>query len=158
MTTATQLTGVVAELIRAVNDFDTDAIRRWVNKEMVGDSVTTEPVEVLDHYGDTIVRGRYDGTYDKTNLPGELIMSNYFLRPRRQDRLIGRHPQPALRIRAGWDVRHELDPEVAAALSLVRTGRLSPSGSLGVVTGGHCARRATLARRTCPPSPPPRRE
>jgi hypothetical protein len=23
-------------------------------------------------------RGRYDGTYDKTNLPGELIMSNYF--------------------------------------------------------------------------------
>jgi hypothetical protein len=45
---------------------------------MVGDSITIEPVEVLDHYGDTIVRGRYDGTYDKTNLPGELIMSNYF--------------------------------------------------------------------------------
>ena len=55
-----------------------DAIRRWVNKEMVGDNVTIEPVEVLDHYGDTIVRGRYDGTYDKTNLPAELIMSNYF--------------------------------------------------------------------------------
>jgi hypothetical protein len=54
------------------------AIRRWANKEMVGDSVTIEPVEVLDHYGDTIVRGRYDGTYDKSNLPGELIMSNYF--------------------------------------------------------------------------------
>jgi hypothetical protein len=49
-----------------------------VNREMVGDNVTIEPVEVLDHYGDTIVRGRYDGTYDKTNLPGELIMSNYF--------------------------------------------------------------------------------
>jgi hypothetical protein len=101
MTTATKLTGVVAEHIRAVNDFDTDAIvatfaddpyvndnrreirgsaaiRRWVDKEMVGDNVTIEPVEVLDHYGDTIVRGRYDGTYDKTNLPGELIMSNYF--------------------------------------------------------------------------------
>jgi hypothetical protein len=101
MTTATQLTGVVAEHIRAVNDFDTDAIvatfaddayvndnrreirgtdaiRLWVNKEMVGDSVTIEPLEVLDHYGDTIVRGRYDGTYDKTNLPGDLIMSSYF--------------------------------------------------------------------------------
>jgi limonene-1,2-epoxide hydrolase len=101
MTTATKLTGVVAEHLRAVNDFDTDAIvatfaddayvndnrreihgraaiRRWVAKEMVGDNVTIEPVEVLDHYGDTIVRGRYDGTYDKTNLPGELIMSNYF--------------------------------------------------------------------------------
>src|SRR6202034_4179682 len=96
-----KLTGVVAEHIRAVNDFDADAIvatfagdayvndarreirgidaiRAWVNKEMVGDSVTIEPVEVLDHYGDIIVRGRYDGTYDKSSLPGELIMSNYF--------------------------------------------------------------------------------
>ena len=97
----TTLPAVVAEHIAAVNAFDTErivatftpdayvndnrreirgteALRRWVNKEMVGDSVTIEPVEVLDHYGDTIVRGRYDGTYDKTNLPGELIMSNYF--------------------------------------------------------------------------------
>ena len=55
-----------------------DAIRRWAEKEMVGDLVTMEPVEVADHYGQTIVRSRYDGTYDKTNLPGELIMSDYF--------------------------------------------------------------------------------
>jgi hypothetical protein len=34
--------------------------------------------EVVDHYGDTIVRARYDGAYDKTNLPDELVMSNYF--------------------------------------------------------------------------------
>ncbi|HEY1698829.1 MAG TPA: nuclear transport factor 2 family protein [Trebonia sp.] len=97
----TKLNGVVAEHIRAVNDFDTDAImatfapdayvndnrreirgtgaiRRWVAKEMVGDSVTIEPVEVLDHYGDTIVRGKYDGTYDKANLPDPLILDNYF--------------------------------------------------------------------------------
>jgi hypothetical protein len=97
----TELTGVIAEHIRAVNDFDADAIvatftpdayvndnrreirgldaiRGWVNKEMVGDSVTIEPLEVLDHYGDTIVRGRYDGTYDKSGLPGELVLSNYF--------------------------------------------------------------------------------
>jgi len=97
----TELTGVIAEHIRAVNDFDADAIvatfapdayvndirreirgidaiRGWVNKEIVGDSVTIEPVEVLDHYGDTIVRGRYDGTYDKSGLPDELILSNYF--------------------------------------------------------------------------------
>ncbi|HEX4090928.1 MAG TPA: nuclear transport factor 2 family protein [Trebonia sp.] len=101
MAIATTLTGVVAEHIRAVNGADadaivatfaddayvndnrreirgTDAIRGWVNKEIVGDSVTIEPVEVLDHYGDTIVRGRYDGSYDKSNLPGELILSNYF--------------------------------------------------------------------------------
>jgi hypothetical protein len=93
--------GIVAEHLRAVNAFDTDAIvatfaedayvndnrrefrgteaiRRWVEKEIVGDRVTIDPVEVLDHYGDVIVRGRYDGDYDKTNLPPELILSNYF--------------------------------------------------------------------------------
>jgi SnoaL-like domain len=95
------LSGIVAEHIRAVNAFDTnaivatfaqdayvndnrreivgiDAIRRWVEKEMVGDHVTIQVREVLDHYGDTIVRGAYDGEYDKTNLPKELILSNYF--------------------------------------------------------------------------------
>lgn len=95
------LSGIVAEHIRAVNAFDTsaivatfaqdayvndnrreivgiDAIRRWVEKEIVGDHVTIEVREVLDHYGDTIVRGAYDGEYDKTNLPKELILSNYF--------------------------------------------------------------------------------
>jgi hypothetical protein len=46
-----------------------DAIRRWAEKEMVGDHVTMEPLEVVDHYGETIVRSRYDGTYDKTSLP-----------------------------------------------------------------------------------------
>jgi hypothetical protein len=95
------LSGIVAEHIRAVNAFDTDAIvatfaedayvndnrreivgikavRRWVEKEMVGDKVTIEVREVFDHYGDTIVRGAYDGEYDKTNLPKELILTNYF--------------------------------------------------------------------------------
>jgi hypothetical protein len=98
---ATELTGVIADHIRAVNAFDTDAIvatfaedayvndnrreitgssaiRRWVQKEMVGDKVTLDVREVVDHYGDTIVRAAYDGEYDKTSLPDELIMSNYF--------------------------------------------------------------------------------
>jgi hypothetical protein len=96
-----KLSGIVAEHIRAVNVFDIDAIvatfandayvndnrreivgieaiRRWVEKEMVGDHVTIEVREALDHHGDTIVRGAYDGEYDKTNLPNELILSNYF--------------------------------------------------------------------------------
>ena len=96
-----ELSGIVAEHIRAVNSFDSDAIvatfakdayvndnkreivgiaaiRHWVEKEMVGDHVTIEVREVLDHYGDTIVRGAYDGEYDKTNLPKDLILSNYF--------------------------------------------------------------------------------
>ena len=100
-TSLSGLETVVAEHIAAVNAFDedaivasfaddalvndahrefwgTEAIRRWVAREMVGDNVTIEVTEVIDHYGDTIVRGRYDGTYDKTNLPDELILTNYF--------------------------------------------------------------------------------
>jgi hypothetical protein len=46
---------------------------------MVGDHVTMDVREVVDHYGETIVRSRYDGTYDKANLPAELIMSDYFI-------------------------------------------------------------------------------
>lgn len=98
---AVELKGVIAEHIRAVNAFDADAIvatfatdayvndnhreivgidaiRRWVEKEMVGDKVTVDVRDVIDHYGDTIVRGAYDGEYDKTNLPKELILTNYF--------------------------------------------------------------------------------
>jgi len=55
-----------------------EAIRRWVAREMTGDQVTIDVTEVIDHHGDTIVRGRYDGTFDKTNLPEELILTNYF--------------------------------------------------------------------------------
>jgi hypothetical protein len=99
--TPAELTGVVAEHIAAVNAQDTDAIvatfaedacvndarrefvgaeaiRRWVAKEITGDKVSIEVREVFDHYGDTIVRGAYDGEFDKTDLPDELILSNYF--------------------------------------------------------------------------------
>ena len=55
-----------------------EAIRRWVAREMTGDQVTIDVTEVINHHGDTIVRGRYDGTFDKTNLPEELILTNYF--------------------------------------------------------------------------------
>jgi len=100
-TMTTSLPPVVAEYLAGVNAFDVDAIiatfapdayvndarreingvvaiRKWAEKEMVGDHVTMEPLEVVDHYGQTIVRSRYDGSYDKTNLPAELIMSDYF--------------------------------------------------------------------------------
>ena len=56
----------------------TDAIRAFMAKGFVGDHVTMDVREVIDHYGDIIVRAKYDGTYDKTNLPDELIMTSYF--------------------------------------------------------------------------------
>jgi ketosteroid isomerase-like protein len=100
-TTRIQLDGVVAEHVAAINAFDVDAvvatfaedalvndvrrefwgkdaIRRWVAEEIVGDRVTVDPIDVIGHHGQTIVRGRYDGDYDKANLPEELILTSYF--------------------------------------------------------------------------------
>jgi hypothetical protein len=53
-------------------------IRAWIAKEMVGDHVTLEPIEVVDNHGFYAVRCKFDGDYDKTNLPNPLIMTNYF--------------------------------------------------------------------------------
>jgi hypothetical protein len=95
------VSGVIADHIAAVNAFDLgaivatfakdafvndnrrevfgiDAIRRWVAKEIVGDRVTMEVREVLEHLGETIVRAAYEGNFDKTNLPKEVILTNYF--------------------------------------------------------------------------------
>ena len=88
--------------IDAVNAFDTDAIvatftddallydnrrefrgreaiRAFITKEIVGDRVTMDVTEVTSHDAMTIVRARYDGTYDKTNLPPDLVLTNYFV-------------------------------------------------------------------------------
>ena len=100
MQTMTALTGVLAEHVRAVNAFDTDAvvatfsedayindarreicgldaIRAFIDKEIVGDHVTMGVTEVVEHCGDTIVRAAYDGDFDKTNLPDPVILTNY---------------------------------------------------------------------------------
>ncbi len=96
------LSGVVAEHIAAVNAFDEEAIvshlrRRCARQRrttgVLGDrchpglggagrwSVITSASRwsrSFDHHGHMVVRGRYDGDYDKTNLPEELILTNYF--------------------------------------------------------------------------------
>jgi hypothetical protein len=97
----TDLPAVVAEHIAAVNAFDTerivatfapdayvndnrreiwgtDSIRAFLAKEFVGDHVTMQVREVIEHHGDILVRAEYDGDYDKTNLPEVLIMTSYF--------------------------------------------------------------------------------
>ena len=98
---STELPAIVAEYIAAVNALDTDrivatfapdayvndnrreiwgteSIRAFMAKEFVGDHVTMDVAGVIDHHGDIIVRARYDGTYDKTNLPEELVLTSYF--------------------------------------------------------------------------------
>jgi hypothetical protein len=97
----TSLSKPIADYLDAVNRFDTaaivetfapdalvndahrefwgtDAITRWVAKELVGDRVTVEVTEVIEHHGETLVRGRYDGDFDRTKLPAELILTSYF--------------------------------------------------------------------------------
>jgi len=100
--TNTKLSTVLAAHVAAINAFDLDAIvatfaddamvndnrrefwgiaaiRAWVAKEIVGDRVTMQITEVVERsHGDAVVRARYDGNYDKTNLPADLILSNYF--------------------------------------------------------------------------------
>src|SRR5437660_1873642 len=97
----TGLPPIVAEHIDAVNAVDTDrivntfaadayvndnhreiwgadAIRKFMDKEIVGYHVTMQVREIIDNCGDIIVRAKWDGTYDKTNLPDELIVTSYF--------------------------------------------------------------------------------
>jgi hypothetical protein len=94
------LDGVVAELFEAIDEFDTDAImgtfakdalvndarrefwgkdaiRPWVEGEIIGDKVTIEVAGAVQHDGLTIVQGVYDGEYDKTGLPDPLILTHY---------------------------------------------------------------------------------
>ena len=97
----TELPPIIAEHIDAVNAHDTDrimstfaadayvndnrreiwgadAIRKLMENEFVNFKVTMEVQGIVDHYGDIIVTAKYDGTYDTTDLPDEVVMSNYF--------------------------------------------------------------------------------
>jgi hypothetical protein len=101
MTTQLTLDPVITAHITAINTFDVDAImdtfaddalvndisrefwgtdriRAFITKEIVGDRVTLEPVEIVDNAGMWCVRCRYDGDFDKAGLPDPLIMTNYF--------------------------------------------------------------------------------
>ena len=101
MTTTDTLTGVIAEHVASVNAGDLDAIvatfaddayindarrefrgsdgiRGFIEKEIVGDNVTMDVREVIEHHGDTIVRAAYEGDFDRTNLPdGDVVLTNY---------------------------------------------------------------------------------
>jgi hypothetical protein len=55
-----------------------EAVRVLLAREFINDHVTLEVREVTEHHGDFIVRTKYEGNYDKANLPDPLIMTNYF--------------------------------------------------------------------------------
>lgn len=56
-----------------------NAIQEWVADVIVGDRVTMEVTEAFERPGITVLRARYDGDFDKSNLPDELILTNYLV-------------------------------------------------------------------------------
>ena len=56
----------------------TQAIRAWLDREIIGDKVTTDPTAIAGHYGEVIVHAVTDGEYDKTGLPDPLVLTYYF--------------------------------------------------------------------------------
>jgi hypothetical protein len=97
----TELPPIVAEHIAAINAFDADgimktfvddaivndaqrevrgaeAIRKLIDNEFIRFNVTMEVREITDHYGDIIVRAKYDGTFPRGTMPDPVIMTNYF--------------------------------------------------------------------------------
>ena len=56
----------------------TDAIKRWSDKEVIGDKVTMDVKNVKEHYGDFVVDALVDEEFDKTNPPYVVILTHYF--------------------------------------------------------------------------------
>jgi hypothetical protein len=56
-----------------------DAIKGWAEREIIGDKVTMKVVKVVEHFGDVIVTANVDGDYDKTGLPGPLVLAFHFV-------------------------------------------------------------------------------
>jgi ketosteroid isomerase-like protein len=67
-----------------LNDIQRDfwgraAIKRWADKESVGDHVvTTDFTQVKEHHGSWIISAAIDGEYDKSGLPDPVILTYYF--------------------------------------------------------------------------------
>jgi hypothetical protein len=55
-----------------------EAIRAFAAKEIFGDNVTMSVHRAWDRYGNITVHAKFDGSYDKSNLPDPLILTLYF--------------------------------------------------------------------------------
>jgi hypothetical protein len=63
-----------------------DAIRRWLDRELISDRVTMDVTSAGDHGGDVVVNAVMDGEYEKTGLPDPLVLTHYFTV--RDDRIV----------------------------------------------------------------------
>jgi hypothetical protein len=58
--------------------YGTDAIRVWLDREVIGDKVTMDVTATSEHYGDVTVHAVMDSEYDKTGLLDPLVLTHYF--------------------------------------------------------------------------------
>jgi hypothetical protein len=101
MTIKNEFPGVIQSFINAVNKHDGDAfiacfandalcndfqrnfwgaeaIKEWSDKEMIGDKVTIEIDEAVEHYGEYFITALTDGNYDKSKSPDPTYLDYFF--------------------------------------------------------------------------------
>ena len=54
------------------------AISGSAERDIVGEQLTMNVTEVIEHYGNFIVTANVDGNYDKRGLPDPLVLAFYF--------------------------------------------------------------------------------
>jgi len=62
----------------ARNFWGTNQIKKWSDKEMIGDKVTMKPDEIVEHYGDYMITTLTDGNYDKNLAPDPTYLDYFF--------------------------------------------------------------------------------
>lgn len=101
MTTKDQLPKVINSFINAMNTHDgkaftacfaedalcndfqrnfwgAEAIKNWSDKEMIGDKVTFQMDEAVEHYGEYLITALTDGNYDKKLSPDPTYLDYFF--------------------------------------------------------------------------------
>ena len=96
-----KLPAVIEKFIAATNDHNGDAfincfaedafvndaarsfwgreqIKKWGDKEMIGDKVTMKPDQILEHYGDYMITALTNGNYDKNAAPDPTYLDYFF--------------------------------------------------------------------------------
>jgi hypothetical protein len=97
----TKLPAVIQSFIKATNEHDSDAfintfvddalvndfsrnfwskdsIKQWSDKEIIGDKVTFEAEEIVEHYGEFMITALTDGNYDKSKSPDPTYLDYFF--------------------------------------------------------------------------------
>jgi hypothetical protein len=101
MNNKTELPGVINLFIKAINEHDgdafiscfaedalcndfqrnfwgTDEIKKWSDKEMIGDRVTFTADTVIEQYDEYFITALTDGDYDKSKAPDPTYLDYFF--------------------------------------------------------------------------------